>query len=57
MAIPPRFGMDFVCEVRLSGSATSDFFLAISTMEGIRKNVIPAAKIKQSMILRSIEEK
>ena len=54
MAIPPRLGVDFRWEVLIPGSANNDFFRAISTMEGIRKNVIPPAKVKHSKILRSI---
>jgi hypothetical protein len=54
MAIPPRLGMDFLCEVLGPGSATRNFFRAISTMEGIRKNVIPPAKEKHNRIRRSI---
>ena len=57
IAIPPKLGTEEVWDVLLFGTATNDFVLAISTMEGIRKNVIPAANPKQSRIFRSITEK
>jgi hypothetical protein len=57
IAMPPRFGIDLPWDVLTLGSATNDFRVAISTIEGIRKKVIPAAKPKQRKSLNSITER
>jgi hypothetical protein len=56
MAIPPKLGTEEVCEVLLFGTAIRNFLFAISTIDGMRKKVIPAANPKQSNSLRSITE-
>jgi hypothetical protein len=57
MAIPPRFGTEFICDPLFPGTAYNDFTCAISTIDGIRKKVIPAANPKVRIILRSIAAK
>jgi hypothetical protein len=53
IAIPPRLGVLEVCDVRTFGVATSDFALAMSTIEGISTSVmntdIPSVKISRKL--------
>ena len=51
IAIPPRFGVGSVCEVRLLGSATRPLYLETLAIVGVEKQVIRKAVRKAPNII------